>query len=122
MLRRLRKFAGRVTTEKFTVRAELGLEDAAATALAVGLFYGVLSLPFALIRKPARGAETWLRVLPQYGAFCIKIQAEGIFRLRPVHIITVSVAVLGRLLSFAGTASAGRLQAGFTHLTQGKEA
>lgn len=116
------KILGRITTEKCTIDAQIGLSDAAATAVASGLMYGLLSLPFTLIRKFRYDGCVRLYVLPQYSESCVKIQAEGIFTLLPVHIIGVIIACFGSLLAFAANNAVKRLRARFTHFIKRKEA
>ena len=122
VLRHLNKLLCKTATEKFSAEAWIGLQDAAATAIASGIAYGLLSLPLISVRKPKQDADIRINVTPQYGTIFIKIQAEGIFTLLPVHIIGVIIACFGRLLAFAGTVAVNRLRAKFTHFMKRKEA
>ena len=81
-----RRLLARVRVEELRAQGELGLADAAATALAVGLLQAFLRAVGA-----ASGARVVLRVRPRFQERSLRGEAAGIVSLRVGHIVLAAL-------------------------------
>ena len=82
-----RRLLPHVRLEEVRAQGELGLADAASTALAAGLLQALLRAVGA-----ATGARVCLRVQPQFQSACLSGELSGIASLRVGHIISAALA------------------------------
>ena len=93
-----RRLLARVRVEALDARGELGLSDAAATALAVGGAHALMRAVGA-----ATGARVTLDVRPRFDGRAIRCEASGIVSMRVGHIILAVCA--GTVETIAGGAT-----------------
>ena len=82
-----RRLLAHVRLEEMRAQGEMGLSDAAVTALAVGCLQALLRAVGA-----ATGAQVVWHVQPQFQAQCLRGEISGIVSMRVGHIILAALA------------------------------
>ncbi len=90
----------RIRFDKLTVDVSIGLDDAPATAIAVGSFWGIIYTLLGLIDRFITICPPNVNVTPKYNETAFSFYAEGIIKTRTAHIISIGLIVFIKYLKY----------------------
>lgn len=91
----LRRNLPRLRLQRLTLTGEIGLEDAALTALAVGTSYAFFGLASALLPRTVHRDAMRVNLRPLYGRFFLDLWLDCIIQIKLVHIMEELVRWIG---------------------------
>ena len=90
----LRYFSDKLKVERFWVISQIGLDDAAATAIAAGIFYALMSPVSAAIYQNFPTKNMKIEAKPCYNETVLNIHCDTAVQIRVLHLVVLAVKVL----------------------------
>lgn len=90
----LHYFSDKLKINRFWVISQIGLDDAAETAIAAGIFYALMTPVSAVIYQNFPTKNMKIEAKPCYNETVLNIHCDAAVQIRVLHLVTLAVKVL----------------------------
>ncbi len=90
----LRYFRSKLKVDRFWIISQIGLEDAAETAIAAGIFYALMSPVSAAVYQNFTTKSMKIEAKPCYNETVLNINCDTAVQIRVVYLVILAVKVL----------------------------